>query len=135
MLLTTLCPSISAAAALLFATTAFAADQSLAQVVVFLQCTFFNGRVDRIKLDPNVKQADFRNGGTFALEVSESFYTLTAKVDLGAGSGGVVELETKIDRRSQQLTSRIVGGKNGYFTQYPLGGICTGDQPWSGTVF
>jgi hypothetical protein len=93
--------------------------------VVFLQCTFFNGRIDRIKLDPNVKKADFRNRGTFALEVSEHFYTLTAKVDLGAGSGGVVDLETKIDRRSQRLTSRIIG-----VDRQLLGGICSGDQAW-----
>ena len=109
--------------------------EALAQAAVFLKCTFFNGRVDRIKIDPNVKKADFLNGGTFALEVSDSFYTLTATIDLGMGGGGVVDLETKIDRRSQQLASRIVGGKNGYFTQYPLGGMCSEDQPWPGTVF
>ena len=60
-----------------------------AQAVVFLKCTFFNGRVDRIKIDPNVKKADFLNGGTFALEVSDSFYTLTTKFDFG-GSGGAL---------------------------------------------
>ena len=70
------------------------------------------------------------------LEVSESFYALTTQFDFGASGGGVVDIETKIDRRSQQLTSRIVERhKSGYFTQYPLGGICSGDQPWSGTVF
>ena len=98
--------------------------EALAQAVVFLKCTFFNGRVDRIKIDPNVKKADFLNGGTFALEVSESFYTLKAKIDLGAG-GGVVDLETKIDRRSEQLTSRIIG-----VDRHLLGGICSRDQPW-----
>ena len=109
--------------------------EALAQAVVFLKCTYFNGRVERIKIDPNAKKADFLNGGTFALEVSEGFYALTTQFDFGASGGGVVDIETKIDRRSQQLTSRIVGGKNGYFTQYPLGGICSGDQPWPGTVF
>ena len=109
---------------------------ALAQAVVFLKCTYFNGRVERIKIDPNAKKADFIGGGTFALEVSESFYTLTTEIDFGASGGGVVDIETKIDRRSQQLTSRIVErNKSGYFTQYPLGGICSGDQPWSGTVF
>jgi hypothetical protein len=90
-----------------------------------LKCTFFNGRVDRIKIDPNVKKVDFLNGGTFALEVSESFYTLTAKIDLGVGGGGVVDLETKINRRSEHLTSRIVGVE-----RQLLGGMCSGDQPW-----
>ena len=99
--------------------------EALAQAVVFFQCTFFNGRVDRIKLDPSVKKADILNGGTFALEVSESFYTLTAKVDLGAGSGGVVDLETKIDRQSERLTSRIIG-----LDRQLLGGICSRDRPW-----
>jgi hypothetical protein len=107
----------------------------LAQAVVFLKCTYFNGRVERVKIDPNAKKAAFLNGGTFSLEVSERFYALTTQFDFGASGGGVVDIETKIDRRSQQLTSRIVAGKNGYFTQYPLGGICSGDQPWSGTVF
>jgi len=96
-----------------------------AQAVVFLKCTFFNGRVDRIKIDPNVKKADLLNGGTFALEVSDSFYTLTATIDLGMGGGGVVDLETKIDRRSEQLTSRIIGVE-----RQLLGGMCSGDQPW-----
>jgi len=105
---------------------------TLAQAVVFLKCTYFNGRVERVKIDLNTKKADFLNGGTFTLEVSESFYALTTKFDFGASGGGVVDVETKIDRRSQQLTSRIVGGENGYFTQYPLGGTCSGDQPWPG---
>jgi hypothetical protein len=110
--------------------------EALAQAVVFLKCTYFNGRVERIKIDPNAKKADFLNGGTFALEVSEGFYALTTEFDFGAIGGGVVDIETKINRRSQQLTSRIVGrNKNGYFTQYPLGGMCSGDQPWPGTVF
>ena len=108
--------------------------QALAQAVVFLECTYFNGRVERIKIDPNAKKADFRNGGTFALEVSEGFYTLTTEFDFGASGGGVVDIETRINRRSQQLTSRIVNN-NGYFTQYPLGAMCSEDQPWPGTVF
>jgi hypothetical protein len=109
---------------------------ALAQAAVFLKCTFFNGRVERVKIDPNTKKAAFLNGGTFALEVSESSYALTAHFDFGASGGGVVDIETKIDRRSQLLTSRIVDrNKSGYFTQYPLGGICSGDQPWSETVF
>jgi hypothetical protein len=103
---------------------------------VFLKCTYFNGRVERVKIDPNAKKATFLNGGTFGLEVSESFYALTTQFDFGASGGGVVDIETKIDRRSQQLTSRIVErNKSGYFTEYPLGGICSGDQPWSGIVF
>ena len=111
-------------------------QEALAQAVVFLKCTYFNGRVERIRIDPNAKKADHLNGGTFALEVSESFYTLTTEFDFGASGGGVVDIETKINRRSQQLTSRIVGGnKSGYFTQYPLGGMCSEDQPWPGTVF
>jgi len=109
--------------------------EALAQAVVFLKCTYFNGRVERIKIDPNAKKADFLNGGTFALEVSESFYTLTTEFDFGASGGGVVDLETKINRRSQQLMSRIIGGKSGYFTQYPLGRICSRDRPWPGSVF
>ena len=109
---------------------------ALAQAVVFLKCTYFNGRVERVKIDPNAKKAGFLNGGIFALEVSETVYSLTTQFDFGASGGGVVDIETKIDRRSQQLTSRIVErNKSGYFTQYPLGGICSGDQPWSGTVF
>jgi hypothetical protein len=110
--------------------------EALAQGVVFLKCTYFNGRVERIKIDPKARKADFLNGGTFALEVSESFYTLTTEFDFGASGGGVVDIETKINRRSQQLTSRIVRrSKNGYFNPYPLGGTCSGDQPWPGTVF
>jgi hypothetical protein len=109
--------------------------EALAQAVVFLKCTYFNGRVERVMIDPNAKKAAFLNGGTFALEVSEGFYALTTEFDFAASGGGVVDIETKIDRRSQQLTSRIAGGKNGYFAQYPLGGTCSGDQPWPGTVF
>jgi hypothetical protein len=96
-------------------------QQALARAVVFLKCTYFNGRVERIKIDPNAKKAEFLNGGTFALQVLDGFYALTTEFDFGPIGGGVVDIETKIDRRSQQLTSRIVGGKNGYFTQYPLG--------------
>jgi hypothetical protein len=104
--------------------------EALAQAVVFLKCTYFNGRVERVKIDQNAKKAAFLNGATFALEVSENFYALTTKFDFGASGGGVVDIETKIDRRSQLLTSRIVErNKSGYFTQYPLGGICSGDQP------
>jgi hypothetical protein len=110
-------------------------QEALAQAVVFLKCTYFNGRVERIKIDPKAKKAGFLNGGSFGLEVSESFYTLTTELDFGASGGGVVGLETKVNRRSQQLTSRIVGGTNGYFAQYPLGGECSSDQPWPGTVF
>jgi hypothetical protein len=109
--------------------------EALAQAVVFLECTYFNGRVERVKIDPNAKKAGFLNGGTFALEVSESFYTLTTELDFGASGGGVVDIETKINRRSQQLTSGIVGGKSGYFAQYPLGGMCFEDRPWPGIVF
>jgi hypothetical protein len=110
-------------------------QEALAQAVVFLKCTYFNGRVERIKIDPNAKKADFLNGVTFELEVSEGFYALTTEYDFGASGGGVVDLETKIDRRSQQLRSRIIGGQNGYFTQYPLGGTCAGDQPWPESLF
>ena len=108
----------------LLAMTGMLTTEALAQAVVFLQCTLFNGRVERIRLDPNLEKADFLNGGTFALEVSESFYTLTGKVDLGAGGGGVVEVETKIDRRSERLTSRIIG-----MDRQLLGGICSRDRP------
>jgi hypothetical protein len=109
--------------------------EALAHAAVFLKCTYFNGAVGSIKIDPNAKKA-FLNGGTLALEVSESFYTLTTGLDFGASGGGVVDIETKINRLSQQLTSRIVGGnKNGYFAQYPLGGMCSEDQPSPGTVF
>jgi hypothetical protein len=58
-----------------------------AQAVVFLECTYFNGRVERIKIDPDAKKAAFLNGGTFALEVSENFYTLTTEFDFGASGG------------------------------------------------
>jgi hypothetical protein len=106
-----------------------------AQAVVFLKCTYFNGAVARIKLDSNAKKAAFLNGGAFALEVSESLYTLTTKIDFGGSGEGVVELVTKIDRRSQLLTSAIVGNKHGYFAQYLLSGTCSQDQQWSGTAF
>ena len=120
----------------LLVTSGMSTREALAQAVVFLKCTYFNGRVERVKIDPDAKKAAFLNGGTFALEVSESSYALTTQLDFGASGGGVVDIETKIDRRSQQFTSRIVERKrSGYFTQYPLGGICSGDQPWSGTVF
>jgi hypothetical protein len=109
-------------------------QEALAQGVVFLECTYFNGRVERVKIDPNTKKAAFLNGGTFALEVSERFYTLTTEFDFGASCGGIVDIETKINRRSQQLTSKIAG-KNRYFTEYPLGGMCSEDRPWPGTVF
>jgi hypothetical protein len=96
--------------------------EALAQAVVFLECTYFNGRVERVKIDPNAKKAGFLNGGTFALEVSESFYTLTTELDFGASGGGVVDIETKINRRSQQLTSGIVGGEKRLFRTVPAGG-------------
>ena len=108
-----------------------------AQAVVFLKCTYTNGAVVRIRIDPNAKKADFLStGGTFALEVSENFYTLATRFDFGASGGGVVDLEAKINRRSQQLTNTIVAlSKSGNFTQYPLSGTCSGDQPSLGTVF
>ena len=110
------------------------AREALAQAIVFLECTYFNGRVERIRIDPDAKKAAFLNGGTFALEVTAGFYTLTTEFDFGASGGGIVDIETRIDRRSQQLTSRIVGStKSGYFTQYPLGGMCSDDRPWPGT--
>jgi hypothetical protein len=110
--------------------------EAFAQAVVFLKCTYFNGHVERVKIDANAKRAAFLDGGTFALEVSEGFYALTIEFDFGASDGGVVEVETKIDRRSQQLTSRIVRtNKSGYFAQYPMGGTCSEDRPWPGTVF
>jgi hypothetical protein len=115
---------------------AISTRQALAQAVLFLKCTYYSGRVERIRIDLNARKADHLNGGTFALEVSEGFYTLTAELDFGASGGGVVDVETKIDRRSQQLTSRIAGrNTTGFFTQYPLGGMCSEDQPWRGTVF
>jgi hypothetical protein len=107
--------------------------EALAQAVVFLKCTFFNGRVERVKIDANAKKAAFLDGGTFGLEVSEGFYALTIEFDFGASGGGIVDVETKIDRRSQQLTSRIVrANKSGYFAQYPMGGTCSEDRPWPG---
>ena len=105
--------------------------QAPAQAVVFLECTYFSGRVERVRIDPNAKKAEFLNAGTFALEVSEGFYTLTTEFDFAESGGGVVDIETKIDRRTQQMTSRIAGkSKTGYFTPYPLGGMCTDDRPW-----
>jgi hypothetical protein len=108
-----------------------------AQAVVFLNCTYTNGAVVRIRIDPTAKKADFLGtGGTFTLEVSENFYTLTTRFDFAASGGGVVDLEAKINRRSQQLTNTIVApSKSGNFTQYPLSGTCSGDQPSPGTVF
>jgi hypothetical protein len=107
----------------LLVVTGMSTREALAQSVVFLECTYFNGRVERVKIDPNAKTAAFLNGGTFALEVSEGFYTLRTEFDFGAAGGGIVDIETKIGRRSQQMTSGIVGrNKNVYFTQYPLGG-------------
>ena len=92
---------------------AMSTPEALAQGVVFLECTYFNGRVERIRIDPNAKKAGHLNGGTFALEVSEGFYTLTTDFDFGASGGGVVDIEIKINRRSQQLTSRIAGRNYG----------------------
>jgi hypothetical protein len=106
------------------------AREAIAQAVVFLTCTYTNGAIARIRIDPNAKTADFQSGGTFALEISENFYTLTTEYDLGPSGGGVVHLETKIDRRSQQLTNTIAGKNRGNFAQYPLSGTCSGDQPW-----
>jgi hypothetical protein len=103
--------------------------EALAQGVVFLTCIYTNGAVASIRIDPKARKATFSNGGTFALEVSESFYTLTTEFDFGASGGGVVELETKINRRSQQLTNTIAGKNRIYFAQYPLSGTCSGDQP------
>jgi hypothetical protein len=111
------------------------APKAFAQTVVFLTCTYTNGAVARIRIDPDAKRADFQNGGTFALEVSESFYTLTTEFDFGASGGGVVDLETKINRRTQQLTNTIAGRNRGNFAQYPLSGTCAGDKPWPGVAF
>jgi hypothetical protein len=108
--------------------------RALAQAVVVLTCTYTNGAVARIRIDPNAKRADL-NGGTFALEVSEDFYTLTSEYDFGASGGGVVDLETRIDRRSQQLTNMIAGKNRGSFAQYPLSGTCSSDQPRPGAAF
>jgi hypothetical protein len=110
-------------------------QEALTKPLVFLTCTFTNGGVVRIRIDQDAKKADFLNGGTFALEVSEGSFTLTSKFDFGASGGGVVDLETKIDRRSQQLISTVAGKNKGYFTPYPLSGTCSGDQPWLGTIF
>jgi hypothetical protein len=110
-------------------------QEALAQGAVFLTCTFANGAVTNIKIDPKAKTATFSNGGTFALKVSEGFYTLTTEFDFGASGGGVVDLETKINRRSQQLTNRIAGKNKGNFAQYPLSGTCSGERPWPGTLF
>jgi hypothetical protein len=106
-----------------------------AQSVVFLICTYTNGAVARIRINPNARKADFQNGGTFALEVSESFYILTTEFDFGASGGGVVDLETKINRRTHGLTNTIAGKNRGNFAQYPLSGTCSDDQPWSGAAF
>jgi hypothetical protein len=110
-------------------------QEAFAQAFVFLECTFFNGRVERIRIDPKASKADFLGGGTFALQVSESFYTLTTEFDFGASGGGVVHLETKINRRSDLVTTRIAGINKGNFAQYPLAGMCSQDRPWPGTVF
>jgi hypothetical protein len=112
------------------------APEARAQNVVFLECTYFNGRVERIRIDPKANKASHLNGGTFALAVTEGFYTLTTEFDFGASGGGIVDIEVTINRRSQQLTSRIVGrSTSGYFTQYPLGGMCADDRPWPGSLF
>jgi hypothetical protein len=110
------------------------AREALAQSAVFLTCTYANGAVARIKIDPHTKKADL-NGGSFALEVSAGFYTLTTDFDFGASGGGVVNLETKINRRTQELTNKIAGKNRGNFAQYPLSGTCAGDQPWSDAAF
>ena len=105
-------------------------QESPAQAGVFLKCTFFNGRVERIRIDPHTKKAEFLNGGTFALEVSKHAYTLTTEIDFGASGGGVVDIATTIDRRSQLLSSRIMGRtQSGYFAPYPLGALCSEDEP------
>jgi hypothetical protein len=114
--------------------TGTSACEALAQSVVFLTCTYMNGAVARIKIDPNAKKADL-NGGTFAIEVSEGFYTLTTDFDFGASGGGVVNLEIKINRRTQELTNKIAGTSRGNFAQYPLSGTCAGDQSLSGAAF
>jgi hypothetical protein len=106
-----------------------------ARAQVFLKCTFFNGRVERLKIDPGAKKAAILEGGTFALEVSESFYTLTIVYDFGASGGGVVDIETRIDRRSELLTTTIAGVNKGNFAPYPLAGMCSDDRPWPRAVF
>jgi hypothetical protein len=118
----------------LLAVSGTSAREALAQSIVFLTCTYANGAVARIKIDPVAKKADL-NGGSFTLEVSERFYTLTTEFDFGASGGGVVNLETKIDRRTQELTNKIAGKDRGNFAQYPLSGTCAGDQSWSGVAF
>jgi hypothetical protein len=115
----------------LLVTSAVSTAEALAQDVVFLKCTYFNGAVARLRLDSDAKKADFLNGGTFALEVSEKVYTLTTKFDFGASGEGIVDLETRINRGSQQLTNAVVGNKRGYFAQYLLSGTCSEDQPWA----
>jgi hypothetical protein len=112
-----------------------ATGEALAQAVVFLTCTYTNGAVARIRIDPKAERADFQNGGTFTLEVSEDFYILTTEFDFGASGGGVVDLETRINRRTQELTNAIAGKNRGNFAQYPLSGTCANDQPWSGPAF
>ena len=107
---------------------------TFAQAAVHLTCTYANGAVATISIDPIAKKADL-NGGSFALEISESFYTLTTEFDFGASGGGVVDLETRISRRTQQLTNTIAGKNRGNFAQYPLSGTCVGDQPWPGAAF
>jgi hypothetical protein len=114
----------------LIVTSGMSIQEALSQAVVFLTCTYTNGAVARIRIDPNAKKADFQNGGTFALEVSEDYYTLTTEFDFGASGGGIVHLETKINRRSQQLTNTIAGKNRGLFAQYPLSGTCSSDRPW-----
>src|SRR5258706_8557036 len=81
---------------------------AVGQAVVFLKCTYFNGRVERVKIDPNAKKAAFLNDGTFALEVSESFYALTTQFDFGASGGGGGEGGRGMGGRWQEVTSRIV---------------------------
>jgi hypothetical protein len=119
----------------LIAMSGMSTGKAIAQAVVFLTCTYTNGAVARIRIDPKAERGDFQNGGTFALDVSEDFYTLTTEFDFGASGGGVVELETKINRRTQQLTNAIAGKNRGNFAQYPLSGTCANDQPWSGPAF
>jgi hypothetical protein len=119
----------------LIAMSGMSTGKAFAQAVVFLTCTYTNGAVARIRIDPKAEKADFQNGGSFALEVSEDFYTLTTEFDFGASGGGVVDLETKINRRTQELTNAIAGKNRGNFAQYPLSGTCANDQPWSGPGF
>jgi hypothetical protein len=118
----------------LIVTSGMSTRDALAQAGVFLTCTYANGAVARIRIDPKAKKADL-NGGTFALDVSESFYTLTTEFNFGASGGGVVDLETKINRRTRELTNTIAGKNRRNFAQYPLSGTCSNDQPWSGAAF